>query len=351
MSERFDLNSLPYSYLKDICKNLHIRGEEAAGSLAKSYNADGTYGSVQFDYLNSPEFNAFARSGEQDHFVEVNIGCMFLLDVLLKRLFSSKHIVPEVPTKQESIERYKLPFIADIKKGKIDCGYEFELDDNRFFISYAMQDFCSTFIVMHELSHVICGHTRGCQLYFGAHEVNEFNPLLDFIYRGRYLRMAWEYDADITASVIISQYIIHFITASKGPHLEEAFAFASPAQKAGLIIASLFGMFAYMSRLKYARRLVSSHPHPLVRAQYVGDIIMYKISSKLGIPIDTIEEYKIEYIFQFCIALEEMDLFNWDKFSDKFEGTREPVLQLRSLAKRLRHFCDSWAWVPRTSWE
>lgn len=209
MNERFDVNSLPHSYLKDICKNILIRGKEAADSLISAYLTDSSSTSVNFLFQNSAKFNASAFSDNELHFIEINIGSMFLLDIFFKRFYSSTSIIPEVELKIDSIEKYELPFITNINDGFIDRKYEFELDDNRFYISYVMQDFCSTFIIMHELAHIICGHTFGCKTYFNINTVQEFFSINEVLFRGKYLRRAWEYDADITAGVLLSQYIIN----------------------------------------------------------------------------------------------------------------------------------------------
>lgn len=351
MNEQFVVNSIPHSYLKDICTNILVRGKEAADSLIRSYLPESSNASVDFSFINSPKFNATAFSDKNNHFVEINIGSIYLLDIFCKRLFSSPSIIPEAKFEADSTEKYEMPFIKNIDNGLIDCKYEFELDENRFFISYVMQDFCCTFIAMHELAHIICGHTTGYKNYFNTNVVQEFFSIKEVIFRGKHLRRAWEYDADITASVLLSQYILHFLNIKKSQHLRDAFHFANNAKIVGLIISSLFAMFAYMAKVEYKQNCKSVHPHPLIRAQYVGDIILYKVFSETGIPVEDIEDLKIDYIYEACLELERMELFNLDKFDSDLEDVHERVLSLRKSAHKLRPFCEKWAWFPLNAWE
>lgn len=88
-----------------------------------------------------------------------------------------------------------------------------------------LQDFCCSFVLLHEVAHVVCGHTRGALHFFGKPKVEEFFGIRDWLRRGRYLKTAWEYDADVVTASLLCQYIRHFIVSHKGPGVESAFRF------------------------------------------------------------------------------------------------------------------------------
>jgi len=227
------------------------------------------------------------------------------------------------------------------------------LDYKRHSVALILQDFCAWFIVLHEISHLICGHCRGTTHFFGEPQLQEFFGLELLLKRGRFLKTSWEYDADITASAILCQYIQHFHASGKNPHLLEAFQFldGNLARLVGLVTASLFAMFVYLSQMEYRLNVKSYHPHPMLRTKYIAQALLRRAAADYDLDKDAIYEWQIEYMSQMAIELDRVGLFNWDDFDVEFSETDGQITKLSAIAARLRESCAKWSWFPLDRWE
>jgi len=349
----FDLSSLSDDSQRLLCESLVARGHEVFESIAAAYLGKRQRPPVSITLRHSPLFNASAHVVGKHHFIDVNIATILLLQVLFQKLLSSSSVVPELSPSPDRMRNWKAPFIRDLGNSSVDAELEISLDPNRHSVAVVLQDFCAWFIVLHEISHLICGHCQGMRHFFGEPKMHEFFGIKLLLSRGRYLKTSWEYDADVTASAILSQYIHHFHTSKRNPELNAAFRFldSNLAKLVGLVTSSLFAMFVYLSQMEYRLNVKSYHPHPMLRTKYIAQVLLRRTAADYGLDKDEIYEWQMDYMAQIAQEMDEIGLFEWDDFDVAFSNTDEEITRLSSIAGRLRGSCKDWSWFPIGRWE
>jgi len=278
---------------------------------------------------------------------------MLLSKVLFEKIFSSSKVLPELPFSDHSSSILSVPFVKNLSNPTLDSEFAISLTAPRRTVARVLQDFCSTFILLHEIAHVVCGHCPAHFHYFSEPKLQEFYGLELWLFRGRYLRRSWEYDADITAASILSQYIEHFHKTGKHPDIETAFQFLGGRFEnlVGLVTAALFTMFAYLSQMEYRLGSKSYHPHPMLRTKYIAQALLRRCATDYALDPDEIYNWQIEYMSQMAQEMDALQLFDWNKFDANFVSTDSHITRLSSVAGRLRSSCEQWAWIPVSVWE
>lgn len=352
--EPFDLTTLGKSAQRSLCESLISRGIEALDSLAAAYLPDREKPQVEIRFTHSPLFNASISKVSEGHTIDIHIAIPLLLQALFGKLLSSPEVVPELPFIPQETSRWSAPFVRDLGAAMIDDELSINLDPNRQVVAQVMQDFCCWFVVLHEISHLVCGHAQGASHFFDEPKLQEFFGLEFLFKRGRYLKRSWEYDADVTAASLLVQYIQYFHESpAKNRNVNAAFQFlnGSPARLVGFVTGSLFAMFVYLSQMEYHLEVRSHHPHPMLRTKYIGQTLLRKAAADYGIDKDEIYEWQIEYMGQMAQEMEKMGLFNWDEFDASFSESDSHLDSLSGVAARLRKSCARWSWFPLDHWQ
>jgi hypothetical protein len=157
----FDLSSLSDDSQRLLCESLVARGHAVFESIAAAYLGKRQRPPVSITLPHSPLFNASAHVVGKHHFIDINIATVLLLQVLFQKLLSSSSVVPELAPSPDRMRNRKAPFIRDLGNSSVDAELEISLDLNRHSVAVVLQDFCAWFIVLHEISHLICGHCQG----------------------------------------------------------------------------------------------------------------------------------------------------------------------------------------------
>ena len=349
----FDISNLSSPEQRRLCESLILRGDEVVGSLGAAYLRNHQIPKVKFAFRKSPFFNASAQKRRDGYFIDVHIASVLLLEVLFNKLLSSPQILPELANSLESPPRFKVPFITDLSSGVVDSEFVVALNARRQAVAYILQDFCIWFVLLHEICHVVCGHCRGVRHFFDESKIQEFFSIETLLMRGRFLRTSWEYDADITASSIFCQYVWHFHDSKKNPPLDSAFRFVEGnlPKLVGLVTASLFAMFIYLAQMEYQINVKSYHPNPMLRIKYIGQALLRKATANYALDRDEVYKWQIEFMAQVAQEMDELKLFDWDKFDADFSETDGRISKLASISRRLRNSCKSWSWFPIDRWE
>ncbi len=358
MQAPFDFSQLTDRTLKRLYEYIPSRGNEVIESFRSAYGKTSDYYQVSFQFVLSDHLNAEAGRQKDQYAIAIHTPTILLLRTLFESLFSFKYIVPEIGTgvPPDETDLRELPFILNLSQPGNFQNVPITTDTRRQFAASMLADFCSSFILLHEVGHVILGHTESASHYFGS-PITEFANWKTIGRKGQYLRQSYEYDADAVAGKLLVQYIADFIrviqtrpdyTAIFGPldkegHLVE--------RVTALIIISLYAMFTYMAQAAKKLNKFASHPHPLHRSFYSKDIILKAMEQQGPIDIQRTLKFNQHYFDRFSNALQALKLVPYPSMTSSL--THDISKQTRLIGERaskLRVFSDEWSWLPRGDW-
>lgn len=344
----FDLSKLSAGQ-RVLCETLAGRGHEVLRSLATAYGKRTREKDIHISFLHSSTFNASAYSGH----IDVHIASILLLKALFERLLSSTKVMRELPHSKSKTRTWTTPFISDLRNSASDSEFNIALDLSRQTVAMVLQDFCASFIMIHEVAHHASGHCRGVAHFFDQPRIHEFYGKTNSSTRGEYLLTAWEYDADLVAAVVLCQYIHHFLGCKKAPHLKRAFGFldGNLARLVGLVTGSLSVMFIYLSQMKHRVQRSSYHPHPMVRTKYIAQVLLRRCATDYAIDGDAIYDWQMHYMGEFSEELRRIGLFKWKTLETILAQSSSKVDRISAVASRLRWSCEQWTWIPAAQWE
>ena len=81
----------------------------------------------------------------------------------------------------------------DLREGHIQPVFASEPQGGRGIACTLLADTCATFVLLHEIGHLVSGHVGAARLYFQEDRFCEFFSLETTLFRGRFLRRLWEY--------------------------------------------------------------------------------------------------------------------------------------------------------------
>ena len=349
----FELEDLSDESLKIHYRNILQRGNETITSLAKAYRRNETALNIDVYYYDSRFFGVYAERKKTGYELGISVATLPLLISLFQALFSCPFVLPELHSKRIT-RRYTVPFALDAKKGEINTNFAIRLTEQRALLSSLISDLCADFILLHEVGHIVCGHVESNARASGESFFAEFSG---FRKRGKYLKKAWEYEADVIACMLVVQRLDWLVKSSrKHPHLRDFFVFCKDQQDLrarliALVNVSLFALFIYLNRLGLEFGKVAYHPPPLTRASYVKDFIARRAERDWGINIQSVETFQDEYLDQFLEALENISDFDCEKIFDDFEDQLEGSRKLtQKCFQRFRSYCAKWSWIPENAW-
>ncbi len=355
----FNPDHLKDESLKRIYKYLLIRGNEIIGSFKNAYPSINSKPEVTVNYLLDKELNAFVQWNSDEFSIRIHSPTIYLLRNLFDELFTFDQILPEIKGKEffEKPEQNIL-FLPDPNNIDKRVTSQILLDKDRSLASTVITDICATFILLHEIGHIVCGHVNGANFYFKENTSPKFIDLFAFKHRGAYLRRSMEYDADLVAGILIVQYIEQLEeNILKGGRIAEVFDSLKESgnlyeKLLALIILSFYAFFTYLSgRTPYRFDRRSPYPHPLVRAFYIRDVIIQTAEDRRIVNTQLILKLCQKYFDQFDPALYKLGLIQPNQIiKDVMMNLDHHTKEIQNYANRFRKFTKKWSWVPLDEW-
>lgn len=347
--------------IRPLYESVLIRGEEIVESFRCAYNLKGDRFNIAFNFIDSPYFNAWAEKRRKGYGITFHSSTVLLLRTLFDAIFADASVIPEIGVVQTDIFRTpkKVPFIYDTSKVHEITYIATTIDPARYRVAEVYFDFCMSFILAHEIAHVIGGHTDSEREFIGFNRLMEFGDKKNHNYRGFYLQQSWEYDADSFAANVVVQYLESLIE-NMWDIENLRFAFWQILEKGNeseqlvaLLIVSLFAMYTYLANAANANNQFSVHPHNYIRANIAEQAILTAIRSrkKLRIDEDITFSYYEKYFDQFASFLEKSGLSKKNTVSDElFDTVDHQTALIANRASRLRRFNYPWMWMPVKDW-
>lgn len=350
---QFDLAAIEDETWRYHYHNILQRGLETIQSLRKSYPREEEQLNVHLFYYRSNFLNAYASKEANDYLLGISAATLPLLVALFYKIFSFPHVIPEMPA-TEITEEYELPFALDAKSGVLNTDFAIRLTPERALLARLLADLCTDFILLHEAGHIVCGHLEGHRHLAAETQLAEFSPARK---KRKYLRRAWEYEADVIASVLIVQHLDTLAELSQTQaHLSNIFRFCQDERDlrtrlVALLNVALFTLFLYKNRLCFELGTSAYHPPPLIRIYYVKNFVACQAEKDWGLALHLVEEWQDEYLDQFLIALENIGSFTDEDLKVDFEDTLEQSKRFTERCfRRCRGFTEKWSWLPRQIW-
>lgn len=350
----FDYNLISDEAIRNDYRHLENRAKEISFSVSKGYGE--ARKPVAFRYINENEFNAFASMEQDRYWVELNAAVPLLVMMLFYRMFADHRILPHLDSSGTPASDFELPFIVDPENFDRRVNWHIKTNAVRAFAAGTIADLCSTFVILHEFGHVICGHLEGLNHFDRGDRLAEFVSrssapkanILKARQRSK-RRQAWESEADMIAAMLLTQFVDDLtkhaadnerlgrvFTEKDGFHREHTLAIA---------VSALFAMFCYMQGARRQLGADSNHPHPQVRSRYVKDIILLEMENRHALNVEKFHELLDERLDETMIVLDELKLFdprlNSESYSRQIERERKKLVKLQ---QEYRESCTQWRW-------
>jgi len=350
----FDISAIGDEAIRRDYVHLQRRAESLASSFAEGYGRPAS--PITFRYINENEFNAFASREGDGYLVELNAAIPLFVIILFYRLLTDPRVLPHLEASGMIASDFDLPFIVDPEDFDRRVDWKISANPIRAFAAGTLADLCSTFVVLHEFAHVLCGHTEGL-LHFEADRklaemVRRAEPKeKDKAHKAAIeRRKAWEADADVVAAAFLVQFVdelVHVDEANvrtrqvfshaEGFHVEHTLA---------ITVAALFAFFSYVQGARDRLERTSDHPHPQVRARLVKDILFQVASERWdmdGVKFHALLDDRMEEMME---VLEDIGLFDPKQFTAAFDRRIDrECTGLGKLRDRYRESCAQWCWV------
>jgi SAM-dependent methyltransferase len=324
MNKKYDYRKEEDADLRMLYKSMIDYGKDAVQALWQGYQKGQAPG-VAFRFVdNGDNFDASARVRGKGYDIEVSAPMVYLLRELFDRIFSYDFVIPALQD-----------------------------ESGRLRMSSTLSEFCSAFVIYHEVAHIACGHT---DLLNKRRKGRMLHELVEEVSQGeiRMLR-AFECDADVVAAGLLAKMIYNFSRdVSLNPGFREIYDVLRPggyiAEKlTALALLSLLTMFLYSTQVRDNLDKKSYHPEAMLRMYYIREVLIAGMKMNGRFSIKRIEYYAEAYYRQIIpalISVVPIPKYGIIKTKDMYAQRNE--LQLAAAGERevTRPFC----WIPLDDW-
>lgn len=344
----FDPGSLQDEGIRREFVFLEHRAQEVARSVLLAY--DKPEDAIMFRYINEREFNAFAGLSEQRYLIELNAGVPLFNLLLFYGLMSNSKFLPDLDLSGTAVSNFTVPFVIDPADFDRRAMWEVRCNEIRAFAAGTLADMCSTFVVLHEFGHVLCGHCDAMRHFEGVGSIAELVAIKRSSVTNVERRRAWEGDADMVATGILSQFVDD-LAADINLNSRTKEVFADPAgfhleNTAAIVVASLFALFCYIEATRRNLDKSSTHPQPHVRALLIKNVLHLNLDERGRFDGDAFHRYLDRRLDDAMMALEDLGLFDPKGYSSGFSrGIDREFARLKTLQERYRSDCTQWTWI------
>lgn len=343
----FDYRTITEEGIRDEYKRALERAFRIGESFRRTIGADRL--PIDFKYVEAETFNAGACKLEDRYLVLINSSVPLFLLILFGRLLSDKSVFPMIETTGHLESDFALPAIVDPADFSQRAEWKIALNATRSFAAGTLADICTTFVICHEVGHIVSGHIEGGEALDGMSEIYELVTVSTPSQEVYDRRQAWELDADSVAITLLMNFVQELLETQKSDkRLSLMFGDGqSPLEHIlGVCAAVLFVFFCYLKGKRDELSMTSTHPHPLVRSVYCRDLIVTAARARWKLDVSQFEELYETQMFAFMAVMEELSLFDSDLLESEYAtALTENVKALPELQNRFRSSCAAWSWM------
>lgn len=347
----FDIGLISDEGMRREYQLLQSRAQSLADAFSRAYGQGRK--PIEFRYINDGSFNAYAGEDEHAFTIEINASVPLFNVILFSRILSDPTVMPFISTDGTKANNFTVPAIIDPIDFDKRQDWTINLNPIRAFAAQTLADICSTFVVCHELGHIIAGHVEAIQSLEGTARVSELMSRASVSAETRERRQAWEYDADAMTGPLLAQTVDEFVE-NCAIHENSRLIFGGPKGRTAehtlsVIIAACFAFFAYVQGVRDALEKDSSHPAPIVRAIFLKDLLYTIFEQREGFDGALFHRLLDTRIDEMIEVLVKLKIFHAPSMTDEYmDAVDLEVERLAGVALRYRPLCERWAWV---SWQ
>lgn len=300
---------------------------------------------VTVSVVKDPEWNGESWTEGEESFIDVNLGVAFLAEDLFGRLLGHRDVWPEIgdPTSEGT------PTVAEFFQNADDlfrhgAGPTYSRPAivcplRRGYAAY-LSRLAWRFLVLHELGHVVLGHTRlDAQLGRGARVEPRKYPAGSLLDQGEaLLNQALEADADRFSRV----FLLRLENAKTAPYPFEREGLAVRTCKAMDIVRAIYGLVLLLcaGREEYVHVTDGTHPPPRLRQADVatGFEALIGQTEMLKVARDALrmDEYYPKLVIGEKVDLQQLRALLFDAHR----------LRVMAAAARARETMKALSWLP-----
>lgn len=346
---QFDIHALTNEHLRRRYLTLARRFADSARSAEKGYGLGGL--PIDLRFICNDRFNAYCSIRNGRYEVDFTTAIPVLTMLFFDELLSSPEILTWLPGDALGDVRYDVLFSGDPHKLDELRDWSIRTNPVRAYVAYIASEIASTFVLLHELGHIICGHLQARDHLDGKPFIAEFSYTGDATANDFQLHQLFEYEADAVASSLITRFVDELVEeAAEDGRAHEAFGFDAHAAERSVAFCAivLYALFAYLKGLKSRLQLHSSHPEPLVRAFYTRDMIWQVTARKHRLDDDVLGEMLDELFDQTNDALVRLGLQIEGQFQQEgyFDEIARGVDLLKASKVHLGPLTRRFSFVP-----
>ncbi|MDJ0686532.1 MAG: hypothetical protein QNJ84_17765 [Alphaproteobacteria bacterium] len=275
----FDFSRIENEQVRAVFERMLKVNTVAGAAVQKAYGK--AKKPVSTIFVDDPVFNASASLGQSRYLIKISASVPLLTAMLFGRFFAQSAVMPWLTPSDEAVgaRNDTVQFITDPKDFGDRDVWRVSLTNERLIASAKFADMCLAFIALHELGHVVAGHAEGTRHYYGRAEFSELFAVGSRPTDQRERDQSWEYDADAVAVVLLMDYLDDLAKQKSGLTKHEILFDKDKdlfTQLLSFMVIALFVLFNYIRGARYDLELATSHPHPMVRIQYIKDMMVHE---------------------------------------------------------------------------
>tara|TARA_B100001245_G_C22890049_1_gene428563 strand:- start:666 stop:1739 length:1074 start_codon:yes stop_codon:yes gene_type:complete len=354
----FDTSSINDESLKTLYNYLLERTHNIINVFKNVYSLEDK--SVDVSFIVSNRFQAEATCfSNKGYSIKIHSPTIFLMRLYFDAVLSLDPVANLVTPLQRELKPVDINFIPDVTNPLNQIKHQVYENQDRLFVSSTMTDLCSTFIALHEVGHIVCGHAETAKLYFGEDQILEVLDYDYFFKRGIILKQSMERDADVLSARLIPQYIEQLfekinIDSRHSKAFQTLMKDSYPFENLiALCVSSLYSLFVYITPKRPVNFRKLAHPHPILRALYIKDAIINTLEERWPLRKDVVSRYCVKYFDQFDRAFGLLDMNIAHLYAGEFLTIDhdEEISLIHQRASKMRKFSAKSSWFPIEEWQ
>ncbi|WP_422355316.1 hypothetical protein [Roseivirga pacifica] len=309
-------------------------------------------------YLTS-QFQAEAsKSNDLQYNIGVHSPTILLTRTMFDLLLTHEPIGRNITGDIRNADLVKFKMVHDVRRVMKHQDVLMNNDPDRMLVSSVLTDLCGTFIVLHEIGHIVLGHVESANTHFGDDQVVEIFSFKRRKKKEAEIRQAMEHDADMIAARLIPQYIEQLFTKIQEDKryqvaFKEIINSKHPFEKlTSICLASIYAIFVYMFGPNTVEDFrYTAHHHPLTRVRTVVNGIVHTLAERWDLDSDLMIDLYLDNLDEINIVFTRNGIINHSLFSKDFFNTMDDdVKRILDVASANRHLSHPYSWLPDTEW-
>jgi hypothetical protein len=292
----FDLGRLAQP-LRGFYQNLLSLARSVTREMARWHGTQHLLAEVRAVCASDRGFDAHAESAGGHHQIVFSCALPCLLHFCFNNVLRLPFVFPQMGAAR-SERRYREAFNEGIPLAlPADVPLKVSLDRlpsisrprdfGRAFAASALTEMAAAFCVLHEVGHVVGGHTGYLARRGDRTRLAELSLGTTVQGRSQALRRSWEFDADLLGASFLASYLL--ADDDTRAHFSEAFQVSSEEARYILLARAVFALgilFHYMGQTSTRLATVSHHAHPFVRLAAVRQVLFAGATHQRGPRLD-----------------------------------------------------------------